>query len=69
MKTLLTTLSAAALLCAGGASADDADAAAFRDAFLGGSASWEDVTARAKEEGVVNLYYWGGSDRINVWMD
>lgn len=45
------------------------DAAAFRDGFIAGDISWEDVQARAKEEGEINLYYWGGSDQINIWMD
>jgi len=45
------------------------DAGAFRDGFIAGSLSWEDVQARAREEGQVNLYYWGGSDKINIWMD
>lgn len=41
----------------------------FRADFLAQKLSWDDVTARAKQEGTVNLYYWGGSDAINVWMD
>ena len=63
-----TTLAALALLCAAPALADDPEALAFRDAFLGG-ADWAEVEARAREEGAVNLHYWGGSDAINVWMD
>jgi len=49
--------------------AEDADANSFRDGFLSGDVTWEDVEARAKQEGTVNLYYWGGSDPINIWMD
>ena len=69
MKKLMIGLSVTASLLSSASMAEDADAAAFRDAFIGGTATWEDVQARAKEEGTVNLYYWGGSDRINIWMD
>ncbi|SOH92189.1 putative spermidine/putrescine transport system substrate-binding protein [Monaibacterium marinum] len=69
MKKTLISLSVTATLLANTAMAQDADAVAFRDAFLAGTATWEDVQARAAEEGAVNLYYWGGSDPINIWMD
>lgn len=69
MKKLMIGLSVSASLLSTASMAEDAGAAAFRDAFLSGSASWTDVQARAKEEGTVNLYYWGGSDQINIWMD
>lgn len=69
MKKLLIGLSVTASLLSHTAIAENAEAAAFRDAFLAGNASWGDVEARAKEEGTVNLYYWGGSDPINIWMD
>ena len=69
MKKLMIGLSVTASLLSSASMAEDADAAAFRDAFIGGTATWEDVQARAKEEGTVNLYYWGGSDQINIWMD
>ncbi|MEP2471049.1 MAG: ABC transporter substrate-binding protein [Paracoccaceae bacterium] len=67
MKTILTglILTASVLSSAGLAQ----DAGAFRDAFLNGTVSWADVQARAQDEGTVNLYYWGGSDQINIWMD
>ncbi|MSU91228.1 ABC transporter substrate-binding protein [Rhodobacteraceae bacterium 2CG4] len=58
-----------ALAAASAVQAEDADSAAFRDAFLSGEADWAAVEARAQEEGTVNLYYWGGSDLLNVWMD
>ncbi|WP_221931587.1 ABC transporter substrate-binding protein [Palleronia caenipelagi] len=45
------------------------DAAAFRDAFLAGETGWPAVEARARDEGEVNFYYWGGSDLLNVWVD
>ncbi len=69
MKKLLIGLSVTASLLSNTVLAEDADAVAFREAFLSGTATWEDVQARAKEEGTVNLYYWGGSDPINIWMD
>ncbi|WP_299949915.1 ABC transporter substrate-binding protein [uncultured Ruegeria sp.] len=67
MRKTLLSLSVIGSLMAGVAIAQDADA--FRDGFIAGDISWEDVQARAKEEGQVNLYYWGGSDKINIWMD
>ncbi|MEP2784568.1 MAG: ABC transporter substrate-binding protein [Pseudoruegeria sp.] len=69
MKRFLTGLTVTASLMSNTALAEDADAVAFRDAFLAGTATWEDVEVRAKEEGTVNLYYWGGSDPINIWID
>jgi putative spermidine/putrescine transport system substrate-binding protein len=69
MKKYLIGLSVTASLLSNTALAQDADAVAFREAFLSGNATWEDVEARAKKEGTVNLYYWGGSDPINIWMD
>ncbi|WP_057461098.1 ABC transporter substrate-binding protein [Pseudovibrio sp. POLY-S9] len=41
----------------------------FRSEFLKGNLGWEDVTAKARDEGTVNFYYWGGSDIINLWVD
>lgn len=69
MKKLVIGLSLTASLLTTTAYAQDADAVAFRDAFVAGNASWDDVKARASEEGEINLYYWGGSDKINIWMD
>ncbi len=69
MKKLMMGLSVTASLLSNTAIAEDAEALAFRDAFLAGSLSWEDVLARAATEDAVNLYYWGGSDPLNVWMD
>lgn len=69
MKKLLMGLSVTASLLSNVALAENADAVAFREAFLAGTATWDDVLARAKKEGTVNLYYWGGSDPINIWMD
>ena len=47
----------------------EAEAAAFRDAFLAGNVSWNDVLARARKEGKVNWFYWGGNDVLNGWVD
>ena len=44
-------------------------AAQFRDAFLAGELQWQDVLDRAKREGEVSFFYWGGNDVLNVWMD
>ena len=62
-------LMALLLSCAATAGWADDAAAAFRDGFLAGKVDWPAVEARAKEEGKVNLYYWGGDDLLNVWMD
>lgn len=69
MKHTATVASLLALVAAGAAQAEDAEAAQFRDGFLAGETDWSAVEARAEEEGTVNLYYWGGSDLLNVWMD
>ena len=67
MKKTLLSLSVIGSLMAGVAFAQDVTA--FRDSFVDGKVDWADVQARAKEEGEINLYYWGGSDKINIWMD
>ena len=67
MKKTLVSLSVIGSLMAGVAFAQDAST--FRDGFIAGDVSWADVQTRAKEEGEINLYYWGGSDKINIWMD
>lgn len=64
---LIMTVWLATFVTIATANADDLEQ--FRNAFLNGQASWQDVEKRAKQEGSVNLYYWGGSDPINVWMD
>ena len=45
------------------------DAQAFRDAFLAGETSWDEVVARARTEGEVVWSYWGGSEELNFWVD
>ncbi len=69
MKHTLLSLVVAASMVTSAAMAEDADALKFRDDFLSGDLTWADVEERAKAEGTVNLYYWGGSDPINIWMD
>lgn len=56
-------------LLVGLAAAQDAEAEAFQEAFLAGELSWEDVLARAAEEGTVNWFHWGGSEELNTWID
>lgn len=70
MKHTLTSFSiVVSLLASTAAYSQNMDVADFRDNFLSGETVWEDVTVRAQNEGEVNLYYWGGSDTINIWMD
>ena len=44
-------------------------ASAFRDAFLAGDLDWPAVGARARDEGVVRWYHWGGSEELNLWIE
>lgn len=69
MNKLLLGLSVTASLLSNTALAEDAEALAFREAFLAGGMPWEDAQSAAQAEGSVNFYYWGGSDPINIWMD
>lgn len=56
------------LMIAGSAHADDLSAAQFRDAFLAGDITWEEVETRARTEGQVNWFHWGGSESLNAWI-
>ena len=47
----------------------DPGAAAFRDGFLAGTIAWSDVVARARKEGTVNWFFWGGNEALNGWVD
>jgi len=47
----------------------DPVASAFRDAFLAGDLDWPAVSARARDEGVVRWYHWGGSEELNLWIE
>ena len=44
-------------------------AAEFREAFLAGEITWEQVLERAAEEGDVEFHHWGGSEALNNWME
>lgn len=67
MKYQLLSLTVVGSLLASTAIAQDVEA--FRDGVVAGEVTWEEIQERAKAEGEVNLYYWGGSDQINIWMD
>lgn len=69
MKQLHYLLATLLVACLGLGVAQDADAAAFQEAFLAGELSWEDVLAKAAEEGTVNWFHWGGSEELNSWID
>ena len=45
------------------------DAASFTGEFLNGDLGWDSVLERAREEGEVTWFHWGGSDELNVWID
>lgn len=47
----------------------DRDAASFREAFLAGELDWQAVEARARQEGAVRWYHWGGSEELNLWIE
>lgn len=69
MKFTISTLSLIVAFSSTAVLAADPEDMAFQEAFLTGSADWTAIEARAAEEGTVNLYYWGGNDLLNVWMD
>lgn len=69
MRYLITGLGTAMLALSSAAFAADPEAEAFQKGFLSGDLDWAAVQERAKSEGTVNLYYWGGNDTLNVWMD
>ena len=66
---LLLLVPIALLSAGGGAEATEISADEFRTAFLAGELTWDDVLARAAEEGEVNWFHWGGSDELNTWID
>ncbi|GLQ06646.1 ABC transporter substrate-binding protein [Sneathiella chinensis] len=51
------------------AAAADTAAEQFRDQFLNGELTWDDVSARARQEGEVNWFHWGGSEQLNSWIE
>ena len=65
-KQLLAVLLIAVL---GAVTAQNTEAVEFQEAFLAGDLAWEDVLARAEEEGTVNWFHWGGSEELNTWID
>ncbi|UWQ20927.1 ABC transporter substrate-binding protein [Jannaschia sp. W003] len=66
---MIRTTAALALLTAPAFADAHADPEGFREAFLAGDVAWADVEARARAEGEVAFYHWGGSDLLNGWMD
>lgn len=66
---LLSVVFVALLSGCGGRSTDREDVEAFRTAFLAGEYAWDDVIARAAEEGAVEFYHWGGSEALNSWLE
>ena len=48
-------------------SAQDKDA--FREAFLQGDLSWDEVLSEAQSEGEVSWFHWGGSEELNLWIE
>ena len=67
-RAALGLVAAPALAFAAAASAGEAEHE-FRADFLDGTLQWSEVEQRAREEGSVNFYFWGGDDSLNVWMD
>ncbi len=49
--------------------AADEPAERFRQDFLAGKLTWQDVLERARDEGRVTFLYWGGNDVLNVWIE
>ncbi len=49
--------------------AGNPEAENFRNDFLAGELSWEEVQEQARAEGEVNWFYWGGSEELNTWID
>jgi len=49
--------------------AHDPEAASFREAFFADQLDWQAVEARARQEGAVRWYHWGGSEELNLWIE
>lgn len=41
----------------------------FRERFLAGELEWDEVITRARAEGEVEFYHWGGSEALNNWLE
>lgn len=66
---LLSSVVTLALTSGAVAQSGDPAAEAFREAFLAGELTWDDVLVRAREEGEVVWAHWAGSDKLNQWID
>jgi putative spermidine/putrescine transport system substrate-binding protein len=66
-RLALAAFIAAAMPAAGARAQEDVDR--FRADLFAGRLTWADVVTRAKREGRVNFYHWGGNDELNVWID
>lgn len=71
MKTLRRVLSSmiVAGFTLGAAQAADMDSSAFGKQFLDGKLNWSQVEQQAKAEGEVNWFHWGGSEKLNSWIE
>lgn len=67
-RQMLLASTLAVVSWSGAVQAEDAPGM-FRSEFLQGNLGWPEVAAKARAEGTVNFYYWGGSDIINLWVD
>ncbi len=68
LKLLISSLALVGLAI-GSVQAKDQNVRDFRDQYLAGKLSWSDVEARAKKEGSVNWFHWGGSEELNSWIE
>lgn len=69
MKLLKSTLVATGLLSGYLFAAAQGTKESFRTDFLNSQLSWETVSAVAADEAAIDFYYWGGDDRLNVWLE
>ena len=69
MKLLKSTLLATGLLSGYLLAATQGTKETFRTDFLENQLPWETVSAVAAEEAAIDFYYWGGDDRLNVWLE
>jgi putative spermidine/putrescine transport system substrate-binding protein len=72
LRRLFVTLMALGLLLSTALAqqtAGEPEAEAFREAFLAGELDWDQVLERARAEGSVNWFHWGGSDALNTWIE
>ncbi|WP_169569669.1 ABC transporter substrate-binding protein [Sneathiella limimaris] len=67
-KTLVAGITLGISLLTASAFAKDEGAEKFQKAFLSGELEWQAILERAKEEGEVNWFHWGGSEQLNGWI-